>query len=131
MGILSKIRSKSVYKYIMIAVLGCIMVVTIWGAHRIYLTYCIFASHRRADIFEDHRVSFNWTVSHVFRLIKENDGYIPADLHGTLIDDAKGTSFVYKCEPLSVPVRINPDLGKNEKIILFWSRGPENGRWGC
>ena len=81
--------------------------------------------------FEDVEQPFYKIKERVLQLIIENDGYIPVDPYLALIQSGKVKSFyefwiedsIIAFDMKELPVRINPDLKQNRKIILFWVRG--------
>ena len=89
--------------------------------------------------FEDVEQPFYKIKERVLQLIIENDGYIPVDPYLALIQSGKIKSFyefwiedgVITFDMEGLPVRINPDLKQNRKIILFWARVPGEWRLVC
>ena len=61
--------------------------------------------------------------------IVENDGFIPADFYRALVDSGKVGSFedfvfsdsrAARCQWWKIPPRVNPELRRNARGVLFW-----------
>ena len=83
---------------------------------------------------------FERLVAIIKSYLIKNDGYIPSDPYRALIDSGELEAFsdffiggdIVRFEVLTLPARINPDISKNPKEILFYVERHSLGEvWIC